>query len=228
MTVLKCKKHGLIAEQEAYVCHDVRYKDNKKLRCKRCIDENKIRKLKLSTSTHCHIHGDLNESNAYACKYKGRIRYRCKTCCHQSRVNQYANNREKAIIEAAKWKRANRERINEQVAQDKIKNPEKHKKWRTDFYERNKVKINTQVVCRNVGLDIKDYESMIIAQENKCAICKCEETRVFKGKLMRLCIDHDHNTGRIRGLLCHNCNSGLGKFGDSPDLLTLAAIYLMD
>ena len=66
------------------------------------------------------------------------------------------------------------------------------------------------------------------AQNNKCAICDKEETRKLKGTLMRLCLDHNHVTGKIRALLCHDCNSGLGKFYDSPDLLTKAAIYLMD
>ena len=69
---------------------------------------------------------------------------------------------------------------------------------------------------------------MFEAQGHKCAICDKMETRKMKGVIMRLCVDHDHKTGRIRGLLCHDCNSGLGKFHDSSDLLTLAAMYIME
>lgn len=181
-----------------------------------------------TSKTFCSIHGNLNEINAYVCNEKGRIRFRCRICCNNRRIKQYASNKPKAIIDAAKWKRANRERVSKLEKESREKNPEKYKKWRKDFCDKHRERLNKEAVCRNVGLDVNDYEKMLIAQDNKCAICRSGETRVMREKVMRLCIDHDHNTGRIRGLLCHNCNSGLGKFGDSPDLLTLAAIYLMD
>lgn len=228
MKTSKCKKHGIITEAEAYVSYDKKYKDNKQLRCRKCRDERKIKNMQLNTATHCHLHGDLNEINAYACKENGRIRYRCKVCCNERRIKQYADNRDQAISDAAKWKRENRERVNKIEKEDREKYPEKYKKWQKDFRDKHRERLQKQAVCRNVGLAVIDYEKMLIAQDNKCAICRCEETRVLREKVMRLCIDHDHKTGRIRGLLCHNCNSGLGKFGDSPDLLTLAAIYLMD
>ena len=41
-----------------------------------------------------------------------------------------------------------------------------------------------------------------------------------------LCIDHDHTTGKVRGMLCHDCNTSLGKFRDNPDILRKAADYL--
>jgi hypothetical protein len=230
MKTSKCRKHGIYNEHEAYVEFSNKYKDNKVLRCRKCIDERKITNMQLNTATNCHIHGQLNETNAYVSIEGGRQRkrFRCKICHHKRRIKQYADNREQAIIDAAKWKRANRDRVRQLEKENKKKNPEKYKKWEKDFRDRHRERINKEAVCRNVGLAVVDYEKMLIAQENKCAICRCEETRVQKEKLMRLCIDHDHETGRIRGLLCHNCNSGLGKFGDSPDLLTLAAIYLMD
>ena len=67
-------------------------------------------------------------------------------------------------------------------------------------------------------------------QDNKCAICKQSEKRIARdGKtITRLCIDHDHDTNEVRALLCHDCNSGLGKFMDSPELLIEAAYYLVD
>ena len=64
---------------------------------------------------------------------------------------------------------------------------------------------------------------MLAAQHGKCAICG--GNRSIKDTF-RLGIDHDHATGRIRGLLCGNCNIGLGHFDDSPGLLEKAADYL--
>ena len=67
------------------------------------------------------------------------------------------------------------------------------------------------------GLSIEAYESMEEAQGGLCAICR--ESRM-------LCVDHDHATGVVRGLLCHECNFGLGKFRDDPVLLRKAIAYL--
>jgi Autographiviridae endonuclease VII len=63
------------------------------------------------------------------------------------------------------------------------------------------------------------YQTLITHQEGKCAICG-----EFPNK--KLCHDHDHDTGLIRGLLCHNCNTGLGHFKDSEKLLLKAIEYL--
>lgn len=72
----------------------------------------------------------------------------------------------------------------------------------------------------------EEYYDMFEKQKNKCGICDKEETRLFKGKLTRLCLDHDHNTGKIRGLLCHACNTAIGKFKDNIQLLQSAIQYL--
>lgn len=68
---------------------------------------------------------------------------------------------------------------------------------------------------------------MLEAQEGVCAICHLPETRRSKsGAVKLLAVDHDHATGRVRQLLCHNCNCGLGNFLDSPTLLEAAMHYL--
>jgi hypothetical protein len=226
MKTSKCKKHGILTEEEAYVCYDIKYKDNKKLRCKKCIDEAKFEAMQ--KGFNCDKHGLMNFENAYESIEQGYLRLRCKICAGEKRKIQYANTREKSILDAAKWKRENRERVKELAAQDRLNYPEKYDKWRKDYYERNAKDINTRAICRYHGLEIDTYEAMFEDQNHKCFICGKEETRKLRGKVMRLCIDHNHLTGKIRSLLCHDCNSGLGKFYDSPDLLTKAAIYLMD
>lgn len=243
MKTSKCKKHGVFTEEEAYVYSNPKYKDGKLLRCKKCCANGNIKRYKKNTATHCYRHGDLNEDNAYKAIEEGRIRFRCKICAHENSKKRYKENREEAILRAAKWKRENKERVRELNRIDREKNPEKYKKWREDyekrnrdhlrsqgkeFRERHKDRLQKKAVCKLHNIEISDYEEMVKDQENKCKICGMEETRIWKGKPMRLCIDHDHKTGKIRGLLCHSCNTGLGKFCDNTDLLERAIMYLMD
>jgi len=63
---------------------------------------------------------------------------------------------------------------------------------------------------------------VLAAQEGACAICKV----TAPGGQGTFHVDHDHKTGAIRGLLCHHCNTALGKFKDSPILLETAIAYL--
>lgn len=71
------------------------------------------------------------------------------------------------------------------------------------------------------SLTVADYEQKLIEQEDVCAICRGANK---SGR--RLHVDHCHETGKFRGLLCINCNAGLGQFGDSLALLEAAAEYM--
>lgn len=76
------------------------------------------------------------------------------------------------------------------------------------------------------GITYADYARMLAEQDGLCAICKKPETSVQDGKVRFLAVDHCHNTGLVRGLLCMNCNSAIGRLGDDPDMLDRAAAYL--
>lgn len=71
-----------------------------------------------------------------------------------------------------------------------------------------------------------DYERMLAAQGGVCALCRQPETVVQHGRVARLSVDHDHRTGRVRGLLCRACNTTLGRFNDDPELFRRALDYL--
>jgi hypothetical protein len=72
------------------------------------------------------------------------------------------------------------------------------------------------------GVSEEWYLTTLAAQDGACSICG-----VIPGaKDNRLCIDHNHVTGKVRGLLCHNCNSALGFFKDRTDLLKGGEMYL--
>lgn len=73
------------------------------------------------------------------------------------------------------------------------------------------------------GITLEEYDRMFALQSGVCAICKQPENDAYK---RRLSVDHDHETGKVRGLLCHQCNTGIGKFGDDIKRLLSAAKYL--
>ena len=73
----------------------------------------------------------------------------------------------------------------------------------------------------------EDYIKLLNSQGGMCAICKTNDPSTHGGKKGKLFgIDHNHTTGKIRGLLCGYCNTGLGGFRDNVDLLQLAVEYL--
>ena len=98
---------------------------------------------------------------------------------------------------------------------------EYHKDW--SIKNKNKLIINNQIrhFRNNYNITLEQRNKMIIDRNNRCDICG----NFFKNSLDTH-IDHDHNTGKIRGLLCFNCNHALGKFKDNITILINAINYL--
>ena len=79
---------------------------------------------------------------------------------------------------------------------------------------------------RTYGITRQDYEDMLKAQENCCKICGSEGFLMKEHHRMKLVVDHCHDSGKVRGLLCHNCNRALGLMKDSVHTLESAIDYL--
>ena len=95
--------------------------------------------------------------------------------------------------------------------------------WRGNNLDKsNRLKYKSKLKIK-YGISLEEYESINIAQGKRCRICRTAE---FGGKRTTFCVDHDHCTGKIRGLLCSNCNNGLGHFRDNTELLSKAIHYL--
>jgi len=75
---------------------------------------------------------------------------------------------------------------------------------------------------RMYGITLQEHQEMYKNQNGVCAICKGEGD----GKWKKLCVDHDHKTGKVRQLLCRNCNMVLGQVGDNANLLEEMIKYL--
>ena len=112
--------------------------------------------------------------------------------------------------------------VDKQYRQSKSGRLHKQRYLQSEEYQISCLK--TQLKRYNLTLD--DYNQMFEQQNGICAICHRPETRQHKGKITRLCVDHDHTTGEIRGLLCYRCNVTLGMMDDSADRLRMAARYL--
>jgi len=87
--------------------------------------------------------------------------------------------------------------------------------------------LNDRYLERTYGITWDDYERMLEEQEHKCKLCGSEGFLMDeKRHSMKLVVDHCHEGGQVRGLLCHNCNRALGLLKDDVDTLQKAIDYL--
>ena len=115
-----------------------------------------------------------------------------------------------------------------------LENKEERDKYRKQWYEKNKTRLQEKQlknheerwsyrIFKNFGINNEQYYEMEKNQKYKCAICGTTEPG---GQNKKWCIDHDHETGKVRGLLCYYCNVGLGHFKDDRQFLEEAIKYL--
>jgi len=143
---------------------------------------------------------------------------------NKERIKEYAKqyrirNREKIKIRDRQYNIDHKEEISLKAKQRRINNIEEYRKREREqkrIYNPEKRKKNQ--LKRDYGITLEIYKEMFNKQNGRCAICKNE----FK----TLCVDHDHLTGKIRGLLCHKCNLILGYSGDNIIILKNSIKYL--
>lgn len=93
------------------------------------------------------------------------------------------------------------------------------KKWRL----KNKLKVQNMALKYYYGIDLNKFNELLLLQDNCCAICSKNQSKLKYS----LNVDHDHTTGKVRGLLCYHCNAALGNFMDSVTNLNKAIKYLL-
>ena len=120
----------------------------------------------------------------------------CKSCAKATTVKYYKRDPMRCKASTIRWQNKNRERI----ATTRIK--------------------------RKYGLAPEEYYTLLLTQKNACAICLQSEKQTLRGKVVELSVDHDSITGRVRGLLCNACNTGIGKLQNDFILLHRASLYL--
>lgn len=154
---------------------------------------------------------DKNKAREYNTKYKKEFRKKNPDIVKEKARIRYKNNTDKILDTARKWRK---------------KNPESVQKIRKRSYRNNieymKNKTRRLHILQNYNLTLNDFDVLLNSQDNKCAICESKEPK-GKGNFH---IDHDHQTGKVRGLLCHKCNTGIGLLNDDIALLNKALQYL--
>jgi len=161
-------------------------------------------KLTLQVSKVCNGCRQEKAADEYYKSKEGRLLFLCKSCFKTRNSEMRIKHKEKIdLYDAGRgpgWNRSGREKyiVPKAVA------------WGRHIWKAYK-------------LTVDQYEQMFAIQQTVCAICKCLCNRTSSN---RLCVDHDHVTGAVRGLLCFQCNVGLGKFKDNAQLLAQAAHYI--
>jgi hypothetical protein len=93
---------------------------------------------------------------------------------------------------------------------------------RKAYYVQNKDVFRDRRLRHLYGITLEQYNQILEQQGGVCAVCK--GPHVGRGSFYH--VDHDHQTGEVRGLLCHHCNTAIGSMKDDPNLLEKAAAYL--
>ena len=154
--------------------------------------------------------------------------YRCKECTALKNAQAYQKHKEKRLLYAINYGKENRDKKNAWARNDRLINKEKYKEAFKKGYKQRPYNKRFGEILKKRGITFEQYNEMLAVQDNKCAIClkieTCKDPR--NDYVRRLSIDHCHITNKTRGLLCSNCNSGMGKLGDSIEHLQAAINYL--
>jgi len=102
----------------------------------------------------------------------------------------------------------------------RAKNKDKYREYQRTYRERHKERLKKKDRRVKYGITEEEYQTMLSAQDDRCAICRDEMDPPH--------VDHCHETGDVRGLLCVRCNNGLGFFRDNAEALVKAALYVSE
>ena len=138
-------------------------------------------------------------------KNKDGLDYWCKAC----RKKYQQNNREKKFAYGRRYRQKNKERLAVQKLAYYQKNRAQILMKKKKYYQENRDMMVNGELLRSYGITTAQKAERIRSQNGKCAIC---EKELDMGRNTH--VDHDHKTGKVRGILCDNCNKALGHIKD--------------
>jgi hypothetical protein len=156
---------------------------------------------------------------------------KCNRCKLEKELIEFGKDKSQRDGVNRKCKKCNCEaqqlRKEEKAAYDKVYRVENKEKLTLREQNRDKEKLRLYKLKTKFALSKEDEEKMLLAQDHKCAICKKPEWVVVRGKVKRLAVDHDKKTGKVRGLLCNNCNRALGMLYENITTLKNMISYII-
>lgn len=108
------------------------------------------------------------------------------------------------------------------VTASRHKDPTSHRKSSRAWAIKNQSRVMDSRLRSTFGIGLDDYNRILEEQGGRCAICRCEPGGTKRG----FHVDHCHEKGHVRGILCHHCNVGIGNFKNDPDVMRSAADYI--
>jgi hypothetical protein len=153
-------------------------------------------------------------------KYARELRKRKKEHFKVYNKEWREKNKEHHVEVSQNWRKANPDKVRAYQARRYQNHREELKKRSNDWRKANSEKVHLAKIKRKFGITEEQYNFLRISQNDKCAICN------NGGSYQRLGVDHNHKTGQIRGLLCAQCNAGIGNLKDSIELLENSIKYL--
>lgn len=151
--------------------------------------------------------------------YRKRYYKEHKELEKKCRNDYYMAHKEKAQECTKNWKRKNKEHLKISRRNYREKNKNKENKARNNWRATHKDRVKSTLLKRNYGISLNQFNKILIHQKNHCAICS-----EFFVKTPH--VDHNHKTGKIRGLLCSRCNLAIGFTRDNIVILENAIKYL--
>jgi hypothetical protein len=165
-------------------------------------------------------HKDSEKSHAYHAQYREMNREKARTYAKKYRMEHPEKTRE----ESRQWRINNPERFRESTKKWRLAHPDKVRRSQMKSAIKYREKRYAQRRFRLYGITSGHRGRLMKAQNNRCAICG---ERFDEGKhALKSCVDHNHKTGQIRGLIHQTCNIGLGAFHDNDNVLRRAADYV--
>ena len=101
-----------------------------------------------------------------------------------------------------------------------------HRQWRTKNRSKSRFYALKHRLLQRYNMSLEEYQALLDKHNHVCAICGQPERTSYNGIPKLMSVDHDHTTGKIRGILCNNCNRALGLIGDNPEFFQKALAYL--
>lgn len=164
---------------------------------------------------------------------------KCNTCGEEKLLDLFAKNKSRKDGYASECKAcmsarnkasrlANPEKFKEAARKWRESSPNYLKQWKARNKKRTKVMKRKEYLKSKYGISLEQYEDMRVAQQYRCYVCDKHEDEIPNPGPTALNVDHCHDTGVIRKLLCMSCNIALGKVNDDVEILQRCIEYIKE